>query len=678
MTETKKTLDLEMRKNLSHGMDKQCYDTAEQLIRQAWHEFVEKGKVQEGIVRPLILKSWLECRKIGLSPFQKKAPYVLSKEELESRKSQCSIFLEVAVPIAMNLYNFVAGSGFIIAIADSEGYLLEIMGDEDVKENVKQGNFIEGANWSEEFAGTNGVGSCLKYNLPLQICGYEHYCICSHNWTCSGAPIHDSNGKVIGALDMTAIREKVHSHTLGMIVGAAYAIERQLALMEAWRKVKVADQYKNAIIDAVSDALIATDSEYKITHFNERAQEMLGINKSEALGVEISKVLGLNNKELMKVLEGKKYVTDHQFNIYTRTGKLHCSLTSRPIVSNGCLEGLVLVIEKAKRVHRLANKIYGAKASITFADILGNDPRFIEMIEMAKVAARSSSNVLILGETGTGKDMLAQAIHNASSRRDGPFIAINCGAIPRELIASELFGYEEGAFTGARKGGNPGKFELADGGTIFLDEIGEMPLELQTALLRVLEQKAITRVGGTDLIPVNVRIIAATNKNLLAEIEKGNFRRDLFYRLNVIAIRTIPLRERKTDIKPLALHFMRKVADQIGKKIETVDEEIWERFITYNWPGNVRELYNAVERIVNIASNNYLGVDLLPEEIKEYGQKDQIKVNGKKFGREELTTLIKMYNGNISKVAKELGIARTTVYRMMWKYNIQRSSVFGK
>jgi transcriptional regulator with PAS, ATPase and Fis domain len=254
------------------------------------------------------------------------------------------------------------------------------------------------------------------------------------------------------------------------------------------------------------------------------------------------------------------------------------------------------------------------------------------------------------------------------------FDAYNCGAIPRELIASELFGYEEGAFTGARKGGNPGKFELADGGTIFLDEIGEMPLELQTALLRVLEQKAITRVGGTDLIPVNVRIIAATNKNLLAEIEKGNFRRDLFYRLNVIAIRTIPLRERKTDIKPLALHFMRKVADQIGKKIETVDEEIWERFITYNWPGNVRELYNAVERIVNIASNNYLGVDLLPEEIKEYGQKDQIKVNGKKFGREELTTLIKMYNGNISKVAKELGIARTTVYRMMWKYNIQRSS----
>lgn len=645
-----------------------------QLVHEAWHEFITRGNVREGKVRPAILRSWSRCRNKGVNPYQKKAPFILEGRELEARRYRSKILLEVAVPFVRNLYEFVAGSGFIIAIADPEAYLLEIMGDEEVRESVQRGNFVVGANWSEEFAGTNGIGTCLESNRPLQVIGYEHYCICSHKWTCSGAPIHDPAGKIIGALDMSAKREKVHSHTLGMVVGAVYAIERQLSLLQAWEDYEIANQYKSEIVDAISEGLIAVDNNGVITHFNERAQDLLGVARMNVLGRDVREVLGEKNAALVELLVKKQFVTDCEFNVNSLTGKLKCSITVRPISRRGNrqeVEGVILVFDGVKRTYRLANKMFGAKARIAFADLLGSSQNFLESIKMAKTAAKSPCSVLILGETGTGKDMIAQAIHNESPRRQGPFVAINCGAIPRELIASELFGYVEGAFTGAKKGGNPGKFELADGGTIFLDEIGEMPLDLQIALLRVIEQKVLTRVGGRELIPVDVRIIAATNKDLPAEVEKGSFRRDLYYRLNVFIIRMAPLRERKEDIKPLALRFIQNMATRLGKKIETIDEEVWDRVMAYNWPGNVRELNNVLERMVNLAVDNRLTADLLPEEIYRFKlEKGNELQNDNVSEKKKLTNLLRLYNGNISRVAKEMGVARSTVYRKLWKYQL--------
>ncbi len=223
-------------------------------------------------------------------------------------------------------------------------------------------------------------------------------------------------------------------------------------------------------------------------------------------------------------------------------------------------------MNEINRLKTLVTKMMGAKAKFHFEDIHGQNIKFLRTVEQARMVSLSSSNVLLLGKSGTGKDIFAQAIHNAGDRKNGPYVAINCGAIPRDLIMSELFGYSEGAFTGSRRGGNQGKFELADGGTIFLDEIAETPLELQTALLRVIEEKTVTRIGGTRVRPVDVRIIAATNKDLQEEVRKGNFREDLYYRLNVFAIHMVPLSERLDDIPRLVDVFVKKYGNAMGKK----------------------------------------------------------------------------------------------------------------
>jgi len=280
--------------------------------------------------------------------------------------------------------------------------------------------------------------------------------------------------------------------------------------------------------------------------------------------------------------------------------------------------------------------------------------------------------VLLLGKSGTGKDVFAQAIHNASSRGNGPYVAINCGAIPRDLIASELFGHEEGAFTGSRRGGSPGKFELADGGTIFLDEIAEMPLELQTVLLRVIEDKAITRVGGKQTRKIDVRIITATNKNLREQIAKGNFREDLFYRINVFCVEMIPLGERPDDIERLTRWFIKRYEDSLGKKITHVDDCIFEAFERYSWPGNVRELQNVVERMMSYARSNELTGDLIPAEVLQAGNILQPLGDMESPREKERKLIERMLELDFDKmmIAEKLNVSRATLYRKFKKHGI--------
>ncbi|WP_425802928.1 sigma-54 interaction domain-containing protein [Desulfitobacterium sp. Sab5] len=308
------------------------------------------------------------------------------------------------------------------------------------------------------------------------------------------------------------------------------------------------------------------------------------------------------------------------------------------------------------------------------------------MIRVASLAAVGEANILLEGESGTGKEVLAQAIHNRSPRRKGPFVAVNCGAIPRELIGSEIFGYTDGAFTGAKRGGRPGKFELAAKGTLFLDEIGDMPLEQQVALLRVLQDKKISRIGDDKIIPVDFRVICATNKNLEEEVDKGNFRKDLYYRINVVKITIPPLRERPEDIHELFDHFMTAIG---GEKVKTVDPQVIEALIRYYWPGNVRELQNVVERIMSMVDCDFIGLEHLPPSIiksnenriqpyslsaaresQVYTAREKRKILQAESEYRELMTCLSKYGGNISEIAKEMGISRNTVYRKMRQYHI--------
>ncbi|QXM07185.1 sigma 54-interacting transcriptional regulator [Crassaminicella indica] len=403
-------------------------------------------------------------------------------------------------------------------------------------------------------------------------------------------------------------------------------------------------------------------------------------------------ILKGNNNDICKMLKEKKSFYGVELIIPTKNKDLQFFISGDPIdnFEDDVRRG-VIIFRPIEEVHRLVNRLSGAQARFTFSDIITKNKKMVQTVEIARRASLGDGNILIQGESGTGKELFAQAIHNHSKRCSGPFIAVNCGAIPRDLIGSELFGYTEGAFTGAKKGGKPGKFELASGGTIFLDEIGDMPLEQQVALLRVIQEKKIMRIGGEQELPIDVRIICATNKNLFDAIKQGSFREDLYYRLNVIAIKIPSLRERREDIPLLFEYFIKKTAKHGDKILKNMDSQVIKYLTKYNWYGNVRELQNVVERIVHIVRDNYVTVEHLPENIIKANDDDmeetadaleqpisikEIIERERKLQEEQLCNeilrLFKQYKGNISKIAREMGISRSTLYRKMKKYKIEK------
>ena len=377
----------------------------------------------------------------------------------------------------------------------------------------------------------------------------------------------------------------------------------------------------------------------------------------------------------MPLIEKSQPTNDELIHFRVNQNWVKCTVTVRSLQAvKGGQKGTVLAFSETDRVNRLVKQMGGAKAQLTFKDIVGCHPAITKVIGTARQVAVSTSHILLTGESGTGKEVFAQAIHNESYRARFPFVAINCAAIPRELMGSELFGYVEGAFTGARRGGNPGKFEFADGGTIFLDEIGEMPLDLQAHLLRVIEEKRITRLGGQEVIPVDVRIITATNRNLKDEVAKGNFREDLFYRLNVINLMLPPLRDRKSDVALLALHFAESIGKRLGKSRIVIETEALEAMKEYSWPGNVRELQNTIERALNLITSANFNLEHLPLNLTDsFSRATSNNNTGSSIKEAEINTIINVlqkYGGNRKRAAMELGIARSTLYRKLDEFHL--------
>ncbi len=657
---------------------------AKEILRQkpniykAWKKFITLGKIDSKIIQPVIIESWKRCAKYGIDPFGKHNTR-LNERELNQKFERFHHLIKVARPFMQSLYKFVKDSGFIVRLSDNEGCILETLGDKSIVDSSKELNILPGDNCSEQIIGTNAIGTCLVTQKPLQVFAAEHYCKAYHYWTTSACPIKDTKGRIIGALGMTGSYEKVHPHTLGMIIAAVEAIENQLKLEESNRKLLMSNQHFYAIMESISEGLISVDSSCKITDINLEARKLFGIKEEDVLGKHIKKLFNSNYKKIQRVLNQGIGFAEEEIVLYTkRRGTVRFISTATPIKDEkNNTAGAVITFREIKTVHNLINKMIGSEARFTFESILGKSKKLLEAIKIAKLAAENDTNVLLQGESGTGKEMFAQAIHNNSSRRDGPFIFINCGAIPRELVATELFGYVEGAFTGARKGGHPGKFELADGGTIFLDEIGDMPLDTQANLLRVLETKEIRRIGGKKVIPINVRVIAATHKNLEKEVEQGNFRQDLFFRLNVTPIKIPPLRERKEDIPLLVKHFTKKISRQMNKHIEDIHPEVIDIMCRHNWPGNVRELQNVLQQAINLCNSRVLTLKHLPDSIKNSPSNNSSTISAKtlktleEIEAEAINKTLNLLKGNVAKTARILGIGRNTLYRKMKKYKIK-------
>jgi len=639
-----------------------------------WKKFVEdSGVVDDSIVPAEVMNAWKRCRSYGLDPYKIPDKPILKGDALESLLERNKEFIEVSRPFLNNLYQFLEGSKTHVCLFDREGYLLEIVGDHDISQLLLEASGVVGALWNEKSAGHNVSGTIVEVKRPVHIFGSQHYLKAYHGETGSGAPIFFPQGEFLGGVTLTARNFRATSHAIGMAVAAAHAIGNELQSRDALRKARTAYIYRDSVIQSIMEALVTVDHEGYISLINNAGRKILSKGSGPLEGKLLSKILGQENEHVLKLIECNERLVDREVRIFSRKYWTDYTLTLTPVIGPEKQSiGKVIVLNEIKRSRMIATRMVGANAVFCFEDICGNNLKFLRTLEQAKMVAKSDSNILLLGQSGTGKDIFAQAIHNASDRQGGPFIAINCGAIPRDLIASEFFGHEEGAFTGSRRGGNQGKFELAEGGTIFLDEIAETPLELQTALLRVIEDKVVTRIGGRQNHKVDVRIIAATNKDLKDEIRKGNFREDLYYRLNVFAIEMVPLRERIDDIRNLMCFFVEKYEKMLGKRIEKIDERIFEAFMTYEWPGNVRELQNVIERMMNFCQSNELTYDLLPAQITEA----QITIDQMHYMEPPEETEKKIIQTMLgmkfkkSEIAKKMNISRATLYRKIKKYDL--------
>jgi PAS domain S-box-containing protein len=591
---------------------------------------------------------------------------ILEGQELESRLTSNQDLIDVAAPFMDHLLNFVKGSSFMVLLTDKEGIILRIIGDPDILQVATDLKMIPGASMHEYHIGTNAMGTALAEGAPVQVSGEEHYVKAYHRWTCSTALLRDPQGNIIGTLDLTGNSHLVHSHTLGIVVAAAHAIENMLENQEANLRLMVAKKYTETIMDSIDAGIFTVGARGYMKTMNKRAEAMLGYTQQDVQGFRVDNFLE-NWDEIRETLaRGQHYYEEEAF-VRGRQGKLHSTLSAYYILddSQGRLQGYVCILKDIQKLRRLVGKITSKQSYYTFDSIVGKSPRLRSAVDFASKIADSPSTVLITGESGTGKEVFAQAIHNQSSRREEPFVAINCGALPRSLIESELFGYEEGAFTGAKRGGRPGKFELADGGTLFLDEIGEMPVDMQANLLRVLEEGYLYRVGGSKLIHVDVRIIAATNRDLKREVEGGNFRQDLYYRLNVLALRLPALRERQEDIPLLIDYFISAKAAKLGKAPIRLGERVMQQLLDYHWPGNVRELENVIESLLNAPDT----LPLLPcrelgelgSQSTEMGEEDDLALAEQRH----IALVVAKHRGNMTLAARALGIGRNTLYRKL-------------
>lgn len=442
------------------------------------------------------------------------------------------------------------------------------------------------------------------------------------------------------------------------------------------------DIKKDALLNSLPIGILLLSIEHDILFINNTCRSLLDIEVDPCEYINIIKKVPELDDFLLKhkkdkISYNKKYILKN--NIF-------CEIS--PYIDNNIQSGYIFIFKNIESLINSDNELKSKETRFTFDSIIGESPQIKTVINQSKQIASSPSTVLISGESGSGKELFAQSIHNYSPRRNMPFIALNCGAIPKNLIESELFGYESGSFTGANKGGSPGKFELADGGTLFLDEIGEMPIDMQVHLLRVLQEGRITRIGGKNSIEVDVRVIAATNKDLKDEIKKENFRSDLYYRLNVLPIKIPSLKDRIGDVPLLLDHFLRLKSLKLNKPTPIISQKLFKRMISYCWPGNIRELENFVENLVALNGittyeldledchclthdnlGNIIQVDSKENTSESHGVEDSI-MPLIALEQAEIKKAICICQGNMTQVAKKLGISRNALYNKINRYNI--------
>ena len=655
------------------------------IVDRAWQRYVQEGIGPEGVADE-IARSWRRARvDYKIDPAMKLPVRRLSADQLSERCERDEV-LQLARPILGDFAGRLGLLDHVLTYFDGDGLMLSIDGRPEVIEAVSAIDFRPGACWSEDSAGTNGPGTALAAGRPVEVFASEHFVEAWHAWSCAAAPIMEPGREgPVGLVDITGPWEVQRRQALVAAKAIARAIEERLRAAGSIRNEVVRYAFRAA--HASGDGMVAVDGHGSVVAVNDAA--------ARRRVVTAGALPPMVREALWRALSGPMCARDNDVRLELPDTP---SLVVSPVTHEGTLIGAIVRAPASVAVR--APKWRGREGSAApsapvepaprpsstaryaFDRILGASPQLLRAVDYARVAARNTLPVTLEGESGTGKELFAHAIHSASARQAGPFVAVNCGAIPAPLVESELFGYEDGTFTGARRDGNPGRFEAADGGTLFLDEVSELSGPAQTALLRVLQEKEVVRLGGCAPRRVDVRIVAATNKPLEEEMRARRFRRDIFYRLNVLSMSIPPLRDRGDDVVLLARVFIAEAEAELGRAGLTLTDDAMEALRVHSWPGNIRELKNVILRAAATAPTVKIDADHLsfpiagqmPASANELARPEREAVL--EAEREAILGALRECQWNFTRAADRLGISRMTIYRRAAKCGIARPPAY--
>ena len=618
-----------------------------------------------------------------------------ARGHLSSVMDENRFLFEHAAPIMETLHAQIANTHSMVLLTSAQGTVLHSLGDNDFLEKASRVALVPGMDWSEKMRGTNAIGTALSEEEAITVHGDQHYMSANQALTCSCSPIFDPHGQVIGALDVTGDHRSYHQHTLALVRMSAQLIENHMFADSFPKAVRLHFHSRSEFLGTLVEGIAVFSPDGRFLSANRSAQFQLGMSHHALKAHTFSSLFNLPMSALFELFSGsastpRQLVMHNGVSVWCRTEIKPAGPWAPPTLAPVQRDdGIAGASPQPSRTHASMGDSLRAKpqhlSSLQYLDT--GDAQIASVIQKLRRVVDRDIPVMILGETGTGKDLLAQAIHNDSARARQPFVAVNCASIPETLIEAELFGYEEGAFTGARKKGSVGKIVQAHGGTLFLDEIGDMPRHLQARLLRVLQERKVSPLGATKEVDVDVTVICATHKNIKEMIARGDFREDLYYRLNGLVVRLPALRER-TDFEIVVTKVLKSLCDS-GQQIH-IPPDVMALLASYHWPGNVRQLHNLLRTaVVMVGDHGDIDAEHLPDDFLEelsIGQNAPLAAEAtvihaataapaasaddandsarlQDVTLNAMAQMLRTHKGNVSAAAKALGVSRNTIYR---------------
>lgn len=632
----------------------------------------------------VIEQSHVRSMQFGITPRDEPDLSPGSRYTLVRALDENRFLFQHAAPVMETLYTQIVNTHSVVLLTSSDGLVLHSLGDPDFLTKANKVALVPGVNWSEKNKGTNAIGTALHEKRHLMVAGDQHFLNLNQSLSCSCSPILDPYGNIVGALDVTCDRRSSHLHTLALVRMSGQMIENHMFAETFREQVSIRFHARPEFLGTLVEGIVVFSPDGHFLSANRSAQFQLGLSLNDLRIHTIHSLFGISISRL-NALFGGAISKPQQLNLFNGLS-VWCIAKMKPLSQCMNEPNASTLLYNKSAVTQPSSPVAASKklqlSSLRYLDT--GDPQVSAVIRKLEMVRNHNIPVMILGETGTGKDLVAQAIHADSDRASKQMISVNCASIPETLIESELFGYEEGAFTGARKKGSVGKIQQADGGTLFLDEIGDMPKHLQARLLRVLQDRKVSPLGANKDVEVDVAVICATHQNLKDLIAQGVFREDLYYRLNGLVVRLPALRDR-TDFELVTQRILNSLCNKVGQI--TISDEVMSVFQAYNWPGNFRQLHNllytavVMARCEGVIQRHHLPDDFI-EEVNQFLQASSATEASKVAKDKPMDTAcendsaclqdvtltaiaqtLRLHKGNVSSTAKALGVSRNTIYR---------------